>query len=180
MGSCREGKWETEWAASGEQKSLQSQDCHVGIIPPARMNPSLARSLLQGIFPTQGSNLDLPHCRQILYQLSHQGSRRILEWVAYPFSSRSSQPRKWTGVSCIAGRILYQLSYQGSPWPGHLLAINYFGEQCWWCACFVTSELLASQDTVTQFWSAICRSATSMETQLKKKDVILLMFARQS
>ena len=31
-------------------------------------------SLLQGIFPTQGSNPGLPHCRQILYQLSYQGS----------------------------------------------------------------------------------------------------------
>ena len=31
-------------------------------------------SLLQGIFPTQGSNPGLPHCRRILYQLSHQGS----------------------------------------------------------------------------------------------------------
>ena len=30
-------------------------------------------SLLQGIFPTQGSNLGLPHCRRILYQLSHKG-----------------------------------------------------------------------------------------------------------
>ena len=30
--------------------------------------------LLQGIFLTQGSNLGLPHCRQILYCLSHQGS----------------------------------------------------------------------------------------------------------
>ena len=30
--------------------------------------------LLQGIFPTQGSNLGLLHCRQILYHLSHQGS----------------------------------------------------------------------------------------------------------
>ena len=29
-------------------------------------------SLLQGIFPTQGSNPVLPHCRQILYQLSHR------------------------------------------------------------------------------------------------------------
>ena len=28
--------------------------------------------LLQGIFPTQGSNLGLPHCRQTLYHLSHQ------------------------------------------------------------------------------------------------------------
>ena len=30
--------------------------------------------LLQGIFLTQGSNLGLPHCRQILYPLGHQGS----------------------------------------------------------------------------------------------------------
>ena len=50
-------------------------------------------SLLQGIFPTQGSNPGLPHCRQILYQLSHKGSPRILEWVAHPFSNRSSWPR---------------------------------------------------------------------------------------
>ena len=33
-------------------------------------------SLLQGLFPTQGSNWGLLHCRQILYQLSHQGSPR--------------------------------------------------------------------------------------------------------
>ena len=31
-------------------------------------------ALLQGIFPTQGSNPDLLHCRQIPYHLSHQGS----------------------------------------------------------------------------------------------------------
>ena len=60
-------------------------------------------SCLQGVFPTQGSNPGLPYCRQILYQLSHKGSSRILEWVAYPFSSRSSWPRNWTRVSCIAG-----------------------------------------------------------------------------
>ena len=33
-----------------------------------------SRFLLQGIFPTQRSNPDLPHCRWILYQLSQQGS----------------------------------------------------------------------------------------------------------
>ena len=60
-------------------------------------------SLLQGIFPTQGLNPGLPQCRQILYQLSHRGSPRMLEWVAYPFSSRSSRPRTQTRVSCIAG-----------------------------------------------------------------------------
>ena len=41
-------------------------------------------SLLQGIFPTQGSNPGLPHCRWIPYQLSHKRSSRILKWVAYP------------------------------------------------------------------------------------------------
>jgi len=61
-------------------------------------------SLLLGIFPTQGLNPGLPHCRQILYQLSHEGSPRILEWVACPFSSGSSCPRDRTRVSCIAGR----------------------------------------------------------------------------
>ena len=61
-------------------------------------------SLLQGIFPTQGSNPGLPHCRWILYQLSHKGSPRILEWGAYRFSRGSSWPWNWTRVSCIVGR----------------------------------------------------------------------------
>ena len=60
-------------------------------------------ALLQGIFLTQGSNPGLSHCGQILYHLSHQGSPRILEWVAYSFFRGSSQPRNQTRVSCIAG-----------------------------------------------------------------------------
>ena len=60
-------------------------------------------SPLQGMFPTQGSNPGLLHCKQILYQLSHQENPRILKWVAYPFSSGSSQPKNRTGVSCITG-----------------------------------------------------------------------------
>ena len=59
--------------------------------------------LLQEKFLTQESNQGLLHCRQILYQLSHKGSPRILEWVAYPFSSGSSCPRNRTGLSYIAG-----------------------------------------------------------------------------
>ena len=60
------------------------------------------QALLQGIFPTQGSNPGLPHCRQILYCLSHQGSPskfnplysnnkgiknslRILNWFHFSF-----------------------------------------------------------------------------------------------
>ena len=43
-------------------------------------------SLFQGIFPTQGSNPGLPHCRWILYQLSHKESPAYL-------SGRSVLPR---------------------------------------------------------------------------------------
>ena len=60
--------------------------------------------LLQGLFQTQGLNPGLLHCRQILYQLSYQGSPTVLEWAAYPFSRASSWPRNWTQVSRIAGR----------------------------------------------------------------------------
>ena len=60
-------------------------------------------SVLQGVFPTKGLNPDVLHCRMILYQLSHQGSPRILEWVAFPFSIRSSQLRNGTWLSCIEG-----------------------------------------------------------------------------
>ena len=59
---------------------------------------------LSGDLPNPGIKPRLPHCRRILYQLNHKRSPRILEQVAYPFSSRSSQPSNQTGVSCIAGR----------------------------------------------------------------------------
>ena len=42
---------------------LQAKNTRVGSHP-----------LLQGISPTQGVNQGLLHCRQILYQLSYQGS----------------------------------------------------------------------------------------------------------
>ena len=60
-------------------------------------------SLLQKIFLTQVSNPSLSHCRQILYQLSHKGSPRILAWAVYCFSRGSSQPGNRTRASCIAG-----------------------------------------------------------------------------
>ena len=61
-------------------------------------------SLLQRIFPTQESNQALLNCKWIVYHLSHQGSPRILECVAYPFSRGSSWPRHWTWVSHITDR----------------------------------------------------------------------------
>ena len=60
---------------------------------PGKYTGMGCHALLQGIFPTQGLDPGLPHCRQSLYCLNHQGSPRILEWVAYPFSRGSSRPR---------------------------------------------------------------------------------------
>ena len=94
----RQGKTEKrekqkEWDGETEtQMGFSGQNTGVGF-----------HSLLQGIFPAQGSNPSLPHCWRILQELSHKGSPRILEWVAYPFSRGSSRPRNPTRVSCIAG-----------------------------------------------------------------------------
>ena len=75
-------------------------------------NPGVGSlSLLQGGPPTQGSNQGLLPCRQILYQLSHHGSPRILEWVAFPFSRGSSRLRSNPGLP-LCRQILYQLSYK--------------------------------------------------------------------
>ena len=70
-------------------------------------------SLLQGIFPTQGSNLGLLHCRRILYQLRHKrspkntgvGSLSLLQQI---FPTQESNQGL---LHCR--QILYQLSYEG-------------------------------------------------------------------
>ena len=84
--------------------SLRPQGLYSPWNSPGQNTGVRSHSLLQGIFPTQGSNPGLPPCRQILYQLSYWGSPRILEWVAYFFSSGSPQPRNRKGISCIPGR----------------------------------------------------------------------------
>ena len=125
-------------------------------------------SLLQGIFPTKGLNPGLPHCRQILYQLSHKGSPRILGWVAYPFSSRSSQPRSWTGVSCIAGRFFtnwtireahmlwgmcpIQCISQDIHWNIiHIQCCTHSGDYLWPLACIYLGHLCPCQPKAKLF-----------------------------
>ena len=79
-------------------------------------------SLLQEIFPTQGSKLVLTHCRWILHQRSHKGSPRILEWVAYPFSSRSSH-------TSAKSRLIHMI-HENSGW---YWGIWYFLKLGWCC-----------------------------------------------
>ena len=71
--------------------------------------------LLQGIFPTQESNPGLSHCRRILYQLSHQGSPRVLEWSGSLSLFQQIFPIQESNQGLLHCRwILYQLSYQRS------------------------------------------------------------------
>ena len=77
--------------------------------------------LFQGIFLIQGSNSGLSHCRQILYHLTHQGNPRILEWVAYPFSRGSSQPRNQT-----PGSPAFQANSLPAELPGKTLMLLKF------------------------------------------------------
>ena len=97
------GKWKWKWNSLSHVWFLVSHGLYRSWNSPGQNNGVSSCSRLQEILPSQGSNAGVLHCRQIPYQLSHQGSPRILEWVAYPFSSRSSWPRNWTRVSCIAG-----------------------------------------------------------------------------
>ena len=72
--------------------SLQPQGPYSPWNSPGQ-NPAVGSlSLLLAIVPTQGSNPGIPHCRWILYQLSHKRSPRTLEWVAFPFSRDLPDP----------------------------------------------------------------------------------------
>ena len=48
---------------------------------PGQNTGMVSLSLLQGIFPTQGLNPGLLHCRQILDQLRHQGNSEVEEFL---------------------------------------------------------------------------------------------------
>ena len=75
---------------------------------------------------TQGSNSGIRHCRQILYHLSHKGSPRILECVAYPFSRGSSQPRNRKRVSCSGGGFFTSWATREAPRGIYRISIKYY------------------------------------------------------
>ena len=67
-------------------------------------------SLLQGIFPTLGSNSGFLNCRQILYQLSHKGS---------PEEANQDQQEtlgRWSRSNCVAGRVSAGWGRCGALW----------------------------------------------------------------
>ena len=112
-GFSRKEKWSESCSVLSD--SLRPHGLYSPWNSPGQNTGVGSLSLLQGIFPTQRWNPGLPHCRRILDQLSHQGSPRTLEWVAYPFSSGSSRTRNWTGASCIAGGLFTNWAIREAP-----------------------------------------------------------------
>ena len=87
--------------------SLQSHELYSPWNSPVLNTGVGSLSLLQGIFPTQGLNPGLPHCRRILYQMSHKESPRS----GLPFPS----PGGLLNPGLLHCRqILYGLSHKGS------------------------------------------------------------------
>ena len=84
-------------------------------------------SLLQGIFPTQGSNPSFPPCGQILYHLSHKGSPVHVSHIKTLSNSRSYFSRS---VMCRALSLHFMYMYLSSH---HRLQ--------WMCCCYLVPFL---------------------------------------
>ena len=84
----------------------------------ARILEWVAFPFSRGIFPTQGWNPGLLHCRQILYQLSHEGSPKNTGMGSLSLLQRIFLTQESNQGLLHCRRILYQLSYQGSPIQG--------------------------------------------------------------
>ena len=90
-------KW--KWNHSVVSNSLQPHGLYSPWNSPDQNTGVGSCSLLQGIFPAQGSNPGLPHCRQILYQLSHKGSPK-----------ESGNVTKWENRSLVLSqKITYKI-----------------------------------------------------------------------
>ena len=103
VGSC-------VWKRSVVSDSLQPHGLYSPWNSPGQNTGVGSRSLLQGIFPTQGSNPGLLHCRGILYQLSHQGSS--CSFFLSPVNGQADEPRP-SRQQRSAGLCTLQ---EGCPW----------------------------------------------------------------
>ena len=69
------------------------------------------------------AQLHLTLCDPVNYTVHRILQARILEWVAVPFSRRSSQPSNWTQVSCLAGGFTIWATREdhSAPWPWRIM-----------------------------------------------------------
>ena len=107
----------------------------------ARILKWVAISFFRGIFLTQGSNLGLLHCRQILYGLSHQGSPQLGYHSPFPnpplltHSMSSSQSLLYSrvqvalilphGFSCACNCSLQDVLNPSTAYIAHILCLFF-------------------------------------------------------
>ena len=94
--------------------SLGPHGLHSPRNSPGQNTGVCSLSLLQGIFPTQGLNPGLPNCKQILYQLSYQGSQNY-----FPHSQRRSY------INCNFNILLCICSFYTFQCLGGTHSLNY-------------------------------------------------------
>ena len=88
--------------------------------------------LLQGIFPTQGSNPGLLHCRQILYWLSYKRSpyllAHVLEWLCHAFQKTILIPPDlvWSHFMCYNSPCRFLWVQRGSEYLQLLVSWRIF------------------------------------------------------
>ena len=104
--------FKTSESLSVVSDSLWPRRLHSPWNSPGQNTGVRSLSLLQGIFPTQGLNPGLLHCRQIFYQLSHKGNPEYIpqillketEWEPQPCPSirvGASAERAWLPSLCL-------------------------------------------------------------------------------
>ena len=99
-------------------------ECSVHGISPGQNTGVGSHSLLQVNYPTQGSNLNLLHCRWILYYLSHQGSLNMFNDV---FRAEQITPWWLNGkeLACSVGDLGSIPGLKRSPGKGKGCPLQY-------------------------------------------------------
>ena len=96
-------KWVSE-SRSVVSDSMQPHKLYSPWNSPGQNTGVGSLSLLQGNLPNPGIKPKFPALQADALPAESQGKpKNTGEGSLYPFSSRSSWPRNWTGVSCIAG-----------------------------------------------------------------------------
>ena len=86
---------------------------------------------------------------------------RILEWVVFPFSRESSQPRNQTQVSHIR-QILYHLSHQGSPSRSKHLLISWLQSPY----TVILEPRKVKSVSASTFYPSICHEAMELDAMV--------------
>ena len=121
----------------------------------ARILEWVAMASSRGIFPTQGLNPGLLHCRQILYHLSHQGSP--IDWIVAPYSEEGEHSS------------IYKLEFPEKRWNTTSLwgwVYHVVSKRVWQRELSLTKRTRQEEN----LWSHRLCNSVSEETELNSKE----------